>query len=787
MLPPRWSALAVALAFGWLLDPGASHATPIVVVARTVPGARLGGASVRPAAPSIAALIARPGLPALALRGTLAGRLPPWAGRSGDLPFDPERVWVLDAPDSASALAASRALAADPGVLLAEPVRTRHICATFPDDPLFLRGQQWGLYNVGLTAGVGGVSGADIHALAAWARSVGSNDLLLAVADTGIDPDQPDLAGTLPDGRPRIVNGFDVAFGDPVEAWADSFGHGTPVAGVMAARTNNGAWQDSLGIAGVCGGNGVDNAGCQIMPIKITAGSTGYATDLSIAAALIIATDSGARAINISFAGPDPSALERVALMYASTHGCMPVCAAGNRGAVFPRQPQYPAAYAADGVCIQVGASDEFDRRVAFSSYGPGLDVLAPGVDIWTTFMTYPSAAGASYPGYLVDAGTSFAAPFVTGTVGLLAARRPDLTDDDAQHVIRLAAHDLATPGWDAETGWGRLDAAAALALVDSTMVLWHGDVAGQTVVPAEIDTLRADDEGDFTDAQVLGPARRFEAHAIVTLPDSLLGTPMVWTRLAGTTTSQGGFHIAYRIPAAEVTLLDRNHVDVHGSVYLLQPDCFDCDSLFAPIPPAAAHFAYTVLARVDRPPQLAVAGPAPGAMLVRGDSVSVSWRATDPDEVSRVQVWIDQGATSVLVGDVPGTVASVRPVVPCVFDPGPATLRVVALDQHGPHLDNTVVREAVTVEPGACDGPRRLAAAPNPFGETTTFSGPPGAMVTVFDVAGRAVRRVRLDGSSGRALWAGHDDDGRPLAPGLYLARLLPGDGRVVRVVRTR
>jgi subtilisin family serine protease len=110
-----------------------------------------------------------------------------------------------------------------------------------------------------------------------------------------------------------------------------------------------------------------------------------------------------------------------------------------------------------------MGASDESDERTVFSSYGPGLDVLAPGVDIWTTFMTYPSLAGASYPGYLSDAGTSFATPFVTGTVGLLAGLRRDLDAGDYQSIIRLSADDVGTPGPDAETGWGRLNAQAAL------------------------------------------------------------------------------------------------------------------------------------------------------------------------------------------------------------------------------------------------------------------------------------------------------------------------------------
>src|SRR4029077_4412110 len=124
------------------------------------------------------------------------------------------------------------------------------------------------------------------------------------------------------------------------------------------------------------------------------------------------------------------------------------------------------------------GATDPRDDRAIFSSYGPGLDLLAPGVNIWTTFMTYPSARGAVYDGYVAGSGTSFATPFVTGTVGLLAALRPELCDTDFQQVLRESADDIGASGVDAETGWGRLDAARALASVAPAFGVWHDEVA---------------------------------------------------------------------------------------------------------------------------------------------------------------------------------------------------------------------------------------------------------------------------------------------------------------------
>ena len=183
------------------------------------------------------------------------------------------------------------------------------------------------------------------------------------------------------DGGSRIELGLNVT-ADPepagATAIADSFGHGTLVAGVMSARSGEGPHFDSLGVAGVCGGDGRGNIGCRLVPIKITSGRLGWASSFDIARGILYAVAVGARAVNLSFAGDGESAVERGALYRAVTHGCAVVTASGNRGTA---APQYPAAYAADGLCIQVGASDPYDRRAAFSSYGPGLDVVAPGVN----------------------------------------------------------------------------------------------------------------------------------------------------------------------------------------------------------------------------------------------------------------------------------------------------------------------------------------------------------------------------------------------------------------------
>src|SRR4030095_11337013 len=132
-----------------------------------------------------------------------------------------------------------------------------------------------------------------------------------------------------------------------------------------------------------------------------------------------------------------------LAMTEALLRGCVIVAAAGNRGVAAGEAPQYPAAYAADALGVQVGASDPWDRRARFSSHGPGLDLLAPGVDVWTTWTTYPNANGVVTSGCLAVSGPSSAAPFATGAIGLLCAARPELADTDCRRLLRAGARDL--------------------------------------------------------------------------------------------------------------------------------------------------------------------------------------------------------------------------------------------------------------------------------------------------------------------------------------------------------
>src|SRR5262245_4858846 len=545
--------------------------------------------------------------------GTLADRLPPWvltakrsltpseAALERAFDLDPTRVLLVAADDSTDATAALAQLAHESGVEWAEldvPRAAALLPADFPNEPMFTDGHQWPLRNLGAQSPWGGLPDADVSALDAWQKSVGSNELLLAIADTGIDPAHPELAATLPDGRPRIVYGINLAAGAG-GSFADSVGHGMPVWAVMAAGTGEGAHCDSLGRAGVCGGDGRENLGCRLVPIKISSGHANTALSSTIANAILYATALGARAMNLSFTGGGPSTLERRALYHAITRGTVVVTSIGNDGNAAPR---YPAAYAYDGLAIAVGSTDAWDRRSLWSSYGPGLDLLAPGENVWTAWTTYPTANGTAYPGYLQISGTSLAAPHVAGAVGLLAAAKPELSDSDFQRVLRETADDLAAPGPDAETGAGRLDIARALAFADSSLAIWHDEVAATEFRSDGFDTLivAAPDAVDLVRMRGKVYAERFEVRATVTLPDSFVDSVRVWPRVGGTSTVRGDFRLPYLAPHADVVAQGARHFVLRGHLYRAWPKDGD-DPIDFPVELDLARFGFTVLGRVER------------------------------------------------------------------------------------------------------------------------------------------------------------------------------------------
>jgi subtilisin family serine protease len=266
----------------------------------------------------------------------------------------------------------------------------------------------------------------------AWAINGGSRSLIVAVIDSGIDANHPELAAHIVPGWNFNNNSTDTS---PI-GW-----HGTSVAGVIAATRNNG-----IGIAGM--------ADVSIMPVIASESPNGM-SDFDAAIGIRWAVDHGAKVINIS-AGLDQREIFHDAATYAWNHGAIVVVASANSddgGSQFP----WPDV-------ISVSASDQDDNRFN-SQYGPFLDLLAPGKDIYTT---YWDPAGQF--NYAIAQGSSFAAPLVSGAAALIWSINPDLTPTQVRDILFSTAHDLNTPGRDLETGWGRLDVGAAAAAAAQTV-----------------------------------------------------------------------------------------------------------------------------------------------------------------------------------------------------------------------------------------------------------------------------------------------------------------------------
>jgi type VII secretion-associated serine protease mycosin len=267
-----------------------------------------------------------------------------------------------------------------------------------------------------------------LDAEALWAQQPGDG-VTVAVLDTGVDAAHPDLTGVVLPGTDLVSPGGD--------GRTDANGHGTHVAGIIAAVANNG-----LGTAGLA-------QGVRILPVRVLDDTgAGWASD--IAKGIIWATDHGAAVINLSLGDHVTDDVTAAAVQYANDHGVVVVAAAGNDRANGDAVT-YPAAY--PGV-LGVAATDSQDAVASFSETGDFVDVAAPGVDIAST---YPPST------YVYLSGTSMAAPFVSATAALMKAADPHLSPAQAAAAVESTATDLGPAGRDDASGYGLVDPAAAL------------------------------------------------------------------------------------------------------------------------------------------------------------------------------------------------------------------------------------------------------------------------------------------------------------------------------------
>jgi subtilisin family serine protease len=318
------------------------------------------------------------------------------------------------------ALTAAETLSNVDGVEYAEPNRYRETYA-IPNDPSFPT--QWGL--------------TKINCPPAWDRTTGSASVVVAVIDTGIDLDHPELAALLVPGTDMVDLGpaptpppgfhFEGDFMGRDSDPQDEVGHGTHVAGTIACASNNGT-----GVAGV-------TWNCRLMPVKVLTRMVNNANPLDvrgvgsaadIAAGIRFAVDHGARVLNLSLGGTVDTLVERDAIAYAISQGAVIVAAMGNAfGSGNPTS--FPGAYPD---VVAVGAIDQTDHRAFFSQTGPHIDVAAPGMGVLSTVWDN---------GFATMSGTSMASPHVAGVAALILSCNSSLTGAQVAEIIRQTARPL--------------------------------------------------------------------------------------------------------------------------------------------------------------------------------------------------------------------------------------------------------------------------------------------------------------------------------------------------------
>jgi subtilisin family serine protease len=268
-----------------------------------------------------------------------------------------------------------------------------------------------------------------VKASQAWGLTRGSSSVVVAVLDTGADWNHPDLAG-------KLVSGWNVI--DDDDNTLDDHGHGTHVAGIIGAATNN-----VIGVAGL----GWDT---KVMPVKV-ATREGYTWSSALASGIRYAADHGASVINMSVAGAAPCPGDmQAAVDYAYEKGVVLVASAGNDGANVDNLP------ANCTHVLGVAAMTSDGSLAGYSSYGNYVSVAAPGSLIYSTML------GGGY-GYM--SGTSMSAPYVAGLAALVRSEYSVYTPDQIASAILDNADDMEPAGWDQHAGCGRINAFQTLSV----------------------------------------------------------------------------------------------------------------------------------------------------------------------------------------------------------------------------------------------------------------------------------------------------------------------------------
>lgn len=503
-----------------------------------------------------------------------------------------------------------------PRVIHAQPNYSYHT-EDNPSDPGFPR--QWGLKQA---------SNEDINAPAAWSIQTGSYNIKLGIFDTGIDYGHDDLGNAFGIGW-KVVGGWDWVNNDADPR--DDYFHGTHVAGIAGALTNNTNSGQSVGVAGVAGGWGYErstntgNKGVQLFAMKVLDGS-GNGSTATAARAIVEGADPdgdgwgyGINILNNSWGGYGYDETLRSAVNYAARFNRVFLAAKGNDNS---SAYHFPSDYDPEWV-ISVGATNRSGQRAQYpdygwsyghgSNYGNGIDVVAPGTAIYSTMPTYVTSGMTDYgihASYDSISGTSMATPHVAGLAALIFSQNSTPHSEDVQGIIRASADDINSstyPGYDNFMGAGRINAGRALQYMQSPWTLDHYTAyGGAAVINTDYYNAIFYNTGSLpTDAYIV---KRYDVRKTVSYARSFSGTPYVWGRGVNATVGWSASNPNYETGFCNVTSSTATSAELQTYTYEVW-NIWGQYLGWYPSRPENLTFAYTVLG-IPQPLSVSISGP---------------------------------------------------------------------------------------------------------------------------------------------------------------------------------
>lgn len=690
--------------------------------------------------------------------------------RSGEEVSIPDfyNLMRMEIPSTTDILALCRDLSKIDGIESVQPNYIRKTTAA-PNDQLY-----------GYQRGFEQSSDKDIDADSAWIYSTGSNAVKVGVMDTGIEWGHADLGVGFGTGF-KVKGGKDYVNYD----WnpADDNGHGTSCAGIIGATRNN-----SIGVAGLAGGNVSSTSGVSLYAFKIGDAAGHFYDDIAINAIVEASLSTptygyGCHILTNSWGGYGYNEHLREAIALAVKNNVIFVASSGNDNKT--TYLAYPAAHDKNWV-LAVGATDANDIRSLWpsggsSNYGPGLDVVAPGGGP----ASVPSNVATTGIGgtYVTFTGTSAAAPHVAGLAALIKSVNPNLHSEDVQGIIKASADKISgytfTNGYNAQVGYGRINAARAMEMMVAPFALDYYTAVGSSTVTTPYSLYYS----DIIDVPGLSNGRYIVKEYIVdrnvTFPEKIKA--YVWGRGANATVGyQEAFsdEALYGVGYCEVVSNNNTSATLRTRVYEVWSYNGSTYYGYYPTTPQNVNFAYTVLGKPVPPLSVSISGP----MCVPNKGNLATLTANPSGGTGTYSYsWSGQTTQSITVN-----VSNCPDRFTVTVTSGTQTASAskdVFYSSGGCDCGGEFLEKSNTLSNQIPEQFELRQNYPNPFNPTTSirFGIPEASQVKlkIYNIRGQEIRSLVNNMLSARyydVLWDGKDDLGNQVSSGVYIYRLETG-----------